>query len=985
MEPSGAVSKAAPAFAKVMPAHGPPGPLAPGGGLLFPSDAMVKAAMPSAPSAPPAPAFFGPLGGSLSKLPGGGSFAPMPDMAPPGPPGLPFGIDGVDPPGPPPGLPPGFPPLGMPFMEAMPPPGFPPGMGPPTATSSEHLPEGSSTAAFFGALPNPLNAFSPNLGSTQIKAGETLWSAQNPKSLVWGPLDDVVMGGASESFLKGTTWKGTIVTEGGGFAGIRTQPIKPAFDVRSCAGLKVRVKGGDGQRFKLIIRDSYDWNGIAWSYEFDTQTLLPSMDGIVEASAPFTEFVPTLFARRVPNQQFDKSQLTAIQITLSKFGYDGALNPNFKAGSFELEDASFGPDVVPKAPPGSPPRTEEKPEIKKRKKGVEGLASNKAIKNGGAVTIYSGYDALTVEPKVAETSEKPPASAQTQITGQSVIQGLQRQLPAGWEMRKSRSTGKVYYVNEKLGKSQFEPPACSTVDKQVDKKKKASTKSKDLNSKDSAKRSDAVNKVVSLMTEHHLYPISFAKMDGIKALVKLLGNTSATSVDRANACMALGHVAKHNAKLQEIVGSASLQVVVKLLRSNKATPFERNQASYALAQLANRNQRHQMALLKLGVLPDLVQQLSGSTDGDFGSAAYALATIADGIEKHQTAIRLEGAIGPLVQHLSSSFCPEDRIDAAFCLARLAENHEENQEAIFEEEELVAGLMFLLNSTSLAERINAMMAISRIVEGYEEAQVAFAEAGAITTLIQALPCDAALRRPAIIALGSLATLNAQNQQAIVEAGVLEILVPQLCTGSSAERREAASTISKLDVPDAQFTDRGGMLGLMRANEQKKGRWAKWQKCNEILNEPDPEDEAKGQDDATRWKGKGRGKGRSYEGEMTMMIDRDKLTKSWQPRTVFTLADRFLLPRLARLCEVFLSECTLRSATVIPIKSPRRPTLFNLEAACWDFLEEHWKEVLQHTANLEEIITNQHPLVLELLKASRGVKRTARKPDDETPAA
>jgi len=353
---------------------------------------------------------------------------------------------------------------------------------------------------------------------------------------------------------------------------------------------------------------------------------------------------------------------------------------------------------------------------------------------------------------------------------------------------------------------------------------------KDLTSKDSAKRSDAANKVAALMTEHHLYPISFAKMDGIKALVKLLGNTSATSCDRANACMALGHVAKHNAKLQEIVGSASLQVIVKLLRSKKATAIERNQASYALAQLANRNQRHQMALLKLGVFPDLVQQLSGSTDGDFGSAAYALATIADGIEKHQTAIRLEGAIGPLVQHLSSSFCPEDRIDAAFCLARLAENHEENQEAIFEEEELVPGLMLLLNSTSLAERINAMMAVSRIVEGYEEAQVAFAEAGAITTLIQALPCDAALRRPAIIGLGSLATLNAQNQQAIVEAGTLEILVPQLCAGSSAERREAATTISKLvegnEEVEVLLEDMGAIiplrreLGLMKQAKNKK---------------------------------------------------------------------------------------------------------------------------------------------------------------------
>lgn len=125
------------------------------------------------------------------------------------------------------------------------------------------------------------------------------------------------------------------------------------------------------------------------------------------------------------------------------------------------------------------------------------------------------------------------------------------------------------------------------------------------------------------------------------------------------------------------------------------------------------------------------------------------------------------------------------------------------------------------------------------------------------------------------------------------------------------------------------------------------------------------------------------------KVTRMVDEEVLKLAKFTIDVFTLADRFLLPRLARLCEVFLSECTLRSATVIPvlasIMSPRRPTLFNLEAACWDFLEEHWKEVLQHTANLEEIITNQHPLVLELLKASRGVKRTARKPDDETPAA
>ncbi|CAK9079576.1 unnamed protein product [Durusdinium trenchii] len=283
MQPSGAVSKAAPAFAKVAPSAPPHGPLAPSGGLLFPpSDLVAQAAMLERPSAPPAPAFFGPLGGSLNKLPpGGGSFEPMLDMAPPGPPpGMPFGGEASDPPGPPAGLPPGFPPVGL---------GFPPGMEP-------------------------------------------------------------------------------------------------------SAGLSVRA---------------------------------------------FVE--------------------------------------NLSEGA-NVESAS-PPEIVAKAPPGSPPR--EKPEVKKRKKGVEGLASNKAIKNGGAVTIYAGYDAVTVAPKAPDASEKPSQPAQ--ITGGGVTQGLQRQLPPGWEMRKSRSTGKVYYVNEKLGKSQFDPPAGSTIDKQAEKKKKKVTaRSKDI-------------------------------------------------------------------------------------------------------------------------------------------------------------------------------------------------------------------------------------------------------------------------------------------------------------------------------------------------------------------------------------------------------------------------------------------------------------------------------------------------------------------------
>mmetsp|Transcript_55341 Transcript_55341/g.117999 ORF Transcript_55341/g.117999 Transcript_55341/m.117999 type:complete len:523 (-) Transcript_55341:433-2001(-) len=106
-------------------------------------------------------------------------------------------------------------------------------------------------------------------------------------------------------------------------------------------------------------------------------------------------------------------------------------------------------------------------------------------------------------------------------------------------------------------------------------------------------------------------------------------------------------------------------------------------------------------------------------------------------------------------------------------------------------------------------------------------------------------------------------------------------------------------------------------------------------------------------------------------------------------VHTLADRFLLPRLARLCEVFLSDYALRTSVVLPllagIISPRRACLANLEAACWTFLEEHWKDIVQlHSSTLQELLAAGHPLVLELLQASSGLKRGAHKAQEEEAA-
>jgi hypothetical protein len=200
----------------------------------------------------------------------------------------------------------------------------------------------AKTAGEFGYLkpPNPIKVINGMMGSSTAMTGrpiareEIIYSAViNPLKLVFRPLDDVVMGGSSKSSFDDTTglWSGEVITEGAGFVGIRTRPFEPPLDLSRCNGLRLKVKG-QGQRFKLIVRDDDQFNGIAWSYSFDTN---PWFD--TDVKIPLEAFVPTKFARVVePKPTLNVATISALQITYSKFEYGDKLNPKFKAGDFKL-------------------------------------------------------------------------------------------------------------------------------------------------------------------------------------------------------------------------------------------------------------------------------------------------------------------------------------------------------------------------------------------------------------------------------------------------------------------------------------------------------------------------------------------------------------------------------------------------------------------------------------------------------------------------
>lgn len=155
-------------------------------------------------------------------------------------------------------------------------------------------------------------------------------------SEIWGSVDDVVMGGVSQSTLTvadgSALFTGNVSTaNSGGFASVRTRNFEPALDLTGYDGITLRVQG-DGKRYKFFLRDDSRWDGIGYSASFDTVA-----DHWITVHIPFADLVPVFRARTLTDgQQIDISQIRAFQLMLSKFEYDGSLNPTFEPGEFRL-------------------------------------------------------------------------------------------------------------------------------------------------------------------------------------------------------------------------------------------------------------------------------------------------------------------------------------------------------------------------------------------------------------------------------------------------------------------------------------------------------------------------------------------------------------------------------------------------------------------------------------------------------------------------
>lgn len=190
----------------------------------------------------------------------------------------------------------------------------------------------------------------PPPGTKTIFDFSAINSSSSNYQEMWGVVNDGVMGGLSQSSFEikedYALFSGEVsIANSGGFASTRTRNFEPTINLENYQGISLKIYG-DGNRYKLFIRTEATWDGVAYAASFDT-----IQDQWLEINIPFNKFVPVFRAKTLDNvPPINPQKITALQLMLSKFEFDGELNPHFQPGNFALKVKSihaYGGQVLP--------------------------------------------------------------------------------------------------------------------------------------------------------------------------------------------------------------------------------------------------------------------------------------------------------------------------------------------------------------------------------------------------------------------------------------------------------------------------------------------------------------------------------------------------------------------------------------------------------------------------------------------------------------
>eukprot|EP00534_Pseudo-nitzschia_fraudulenta_P014931 CAMPEP_0201229314 /NCGR_PEP_ID=MMETSP0852-20130820/850_1 /ASSEMBLY_ACC=CAM_ASM_000632 /TAXON_ID=183588 /ORGANISM="Pseudo-nitzschia fraudulenta, Strain WWA7" /LENGTH=230 /DNA_ID=CAMNT_0047519579 /DNA_START=73 /DNA_END=765 /DNA_ORIENTATION=- len=206
------------------------------------------------------------------------------------------------------------------------------------------------TAVFWtvGQKVNSVRSYWTKCKSETIDTGEGVkcssWLGKNNDNendnihATWFRVNDVIMGGKSTSELstdsqKRLVFSGTINTDGGGFASVRTAETCTVAPPPEATAIKLVVEG-DGQLWKANLGRSHSLMDSSPTYSHD---FLTEKGVVTSHTLPLERFTAQKRGRKVPSAgPIEPSEIAYLGLILSLVTQGGDPNPSFGDGPFRI-------------------------------------------------------------------------------------------------------------------------------------------------------------------------------------------------------------------------------------------------------------------------------------------------------------------------------------------------------------------------------------------------------------------------------------------------------------------------------------------------------------------------------------------------------------------------------------------------------------------------------------------------------------------------
>eukprot|EP00026_Physarum_polycephalum_P000843 Phypoly_transcript_00844.p1 GENE.Phypoly_transcript_00844~~Phypoly_transcript_00844.p1 ORF type:complete len:1256 (+),score=270.15 Phypoly_transcript_00844:137-3904(+) len=290
--------------------------------------------------------------------------------------------------------------------------------------------------------------------------------------------------------------------------------------------------------------------------------------------------------------------------------------------------------------------------------------------------------------------------------------------------------------------------------------------------------------VLGSLARNAEYAEDVLKSGGVELFCRILKDTSPQDPAAVALASGIANLAVNGDVRAMIAAMDGLPCMVKLMR--QGLPATKNQAIRAITNLAI-NKDNQVAFVKLGIIPDIVNLLRDAAICDH--AASALQALVYNEAKAQEIAMGAGAI-QLLMGMITSGSATGKARAALAIFFLVQQdaHQDLSAAS------IPLLVDLITNQDETCRINAIKALGALAIGKSNNQATIVATGGIAKAIQCLQQMKSAREGVIKAVGRFSGLPAADN-AIIESGGLKALAAGM-DGTESEKVEATESLALL---------------------------------------------------------------------------------------------------------------------------------------------------------------------------------------------